>query len=53
MKAGWTIILLLVAVAALMKPVAMLPPEVFKDPIFASESSGEDSSDAGEYTEFA
>lgn len=53
MKVIWMIVLVLVAIVALGRSVAMLPPDVFKDPIFASESSGGDSSDSGEYTEFA
>jgi len=32
--------------------VAMLPPETFREPIFASQDSGGDDGDSG-YTEFA
>lgn len=44
--------LVLVLAMAFGRVVAMLPPETFKDPIFALQDDSGDDSDA-EYTEFA
>lgn len=48
------IMMLLLALASVLgSSVAMLPPETFRDPIFASQGdSGGDDGDSG-YTEFA
>ena len=47
-------IMLLLALITAFGAVAMLPPDTFKDPIFASaESSGDEEGDDSGYTEFA
>lgn len=50
MKVVRIAILVLVLASILGNAVAMLPPEIFKDPIFAAQ---DDSGDDGEVTEFA
>lgn len=49
------IIMLVLVLAVVLGKVAMLPPEIFKEPIFAAQdSSGDDGgSRDGGYTEFA
>lgn len=45
--------MLLLAIMIVGKAVAMLPPEVFKDPIFASNDSSDEGQDSDRDTEFA
>ena len=54
MRVVWTFVALLMLAVAAGSVVAMLPPETFKDPIFASsDSSSDDGGSDREYTEFA
>lgn len=54
MKGIWIAVTLVVLALAAIRTVAMLPPETFKEPIFASEDGGGDGGGyEGEATDFA
>lgn len=50
-----TVMLILALMAVAGKAVAMLPPDLFKGPLFSEkgDKSDDDSGDQGEYTVFA
>lgn len=53
MNAFWKIAAVLVLVVAALNTVAMLPPETFKDPIFAAKDAEGNDGATSEHTEFA